>query len=84
MKNFREDDKNKKDDKNIKDKKEDNKKKEEKEEKEDVKQKVLKLIEKIEKGKDKIINKYEKELKGIIDAPKDFTINKEYNKLIDR
>ena len=88
MKNYREDDKNKKDDKNIKDKKEDkkedNKKKEEKEEKEDVKQKVLKLIEKIEKGKDKIINKYEKELKGIIDAPKDFTVNKEYNKLIDK
>ena len=61
MKNYREDKK----DKN----------KEEEKKKEESKQKVRKLIDKIEKGNEQIINKYENELKGIIESNKDFTIN---------
>ena len=72
MKNYRED--------NIK--KEEEKKKEEKE-KDETRQKVKKIIDKIETGNEQIITKYENELKGIIDYQKDYTVNnKEDNNMI--
>ena len=73
MKNYRED--------NIK--KEEEKKKEDKEEKEVTRQKMKKIIDKIETGNEQIITKYENELKGIIDYQKDYTVNnKEDNNMI--
>ena len=68
MKNYRED-KNKEEDKSIKEKKD------KKEEKEDSRDKIRKLIDKVEKVNEKIINKNENELKGIVEAQKDFTVN---------
>ena len=82
MKNYREDNIKKEEEKK---KEEKEKKKEDKEEKEkdETRQKVKKIIDKIETGNEQIITKYENELKGIIDYQKDYTVNnKEDNNMI--
>ena len=81
MKNYREDKKKEeKKEKEEKSKKEDKSKKEKKKKgNEDIKQNARKLIDKIEKRNEQIINKYEKDLKGIIDLQKDYTINNNEN-----
>ena len=62
----------------------DKKKEEEKERKEDKKEKVRQIIDKIEKENEKIINENEKDLKGIIETRKDYTVsNKEEEKILD-
>ena len=82
MKNYREDNIKKEEEKK---KEEKEKKKEDKEEKEkdETRQKVKKIIDKIETGNEQIITKYENALKGIIDYQKDYTVNnKEDNNMI--
>jgi hypothetical protein len=81
VKNYREDKKKEeKKEKEEKSKKEDKSKKEKKKKgNEDIKQNARKLIDKIEKRNEQIINKYEKDLKGIIDLQKDYTINNNEN-----
>ena len=76
MKNYREDKKKKVEEKKEKEEKEEK-------EKEDIKQKVRKMIDKIEKVNEQIVNKNENELKGIIEPYRDYTQNNnEEDKLI--
>ena len=64
--------------KKVKNYREDKKKEEEKkkrEEKEEIREKIRKIIDKIDKETEQIINKNENELKGIIESQKDYTDN---------
>ena len=74
--------------KKVKNYREDKKKEEEKkkrEEKEEIRQKIRKIIDKIDKENEQIINKNENELKGIIESQKDYTDNiKKDEQIINR